>query len=247
MGKKMKGISMTLLVCIFLSSCSTSKQSQPEDKTQSPVISDNESGSAISTIDFSNSVRKTYNLEPFHLMNIEAGVPQFISKEMDQRLLETYFHGRTNEVAFKFKYETATNQLFFNHGARIMAINAVDTYFSDFEQKKLLKNENKTRFSYGKYTGRLNWKTLIMQADSEPELQFGYKFLHDNPYFTVIVKPADNINADTLKTIPGNIEMTLYFTKAQALALKKTISEEYILQELSKQDYPDVSNTPDKY
>ncbi|MBN2508658.1 MAG: hypothetical protein JXB03_00220, partial [Spirochaetales bacterium] len=156
-------------------------------------------------------------------------------------------HGRTDEVCLRFKYETSMNELYLNRTLRTLISNAVDLYLADFENRKLQENEYKTRYAYGKKNGRLRWGAFQMRADAEPEIQFGYKFQYDSPYFVLVIKEGSNTNENSYDKILSNIEMILYFTKAQAIALKEVLGQDYILSLIKEQDIPQASTEPDEY
>lgn len=107
---------------------------------------------------------------------------------------------------------------------------AVATYLNDFENKKLERNK-KTIKKYGKADATLYWGTTKSSTpnNGKGKCNLGYKFVDKSPYFTITFYPIYNeycsINTGADKE---SIQLTYYFTKAQAKELVSFISKENI-------------------
>lgn len=119
---------------------------------------------------------------------------------------------------------------------------AKNNYYSDFENKKLLKKNNNTYKQYGKYEATLNWGTL---SNSTPNfatgnIYFGYEFVKNSPYFIISAFPMHNEYFDIVgdSVSKDSMRIKFFLTKSQLNDLVTTLSEDNINEVLT--DYFDT-------
>lgn len=125
-------------------------------------------------------------------------------------------------------------------------IKAKDNYFTDFENKKLSKKNNKTLNQYGKYNAKLKWGALSTSTPNfgTGNISFGYEFVKNSPYFTISAYPVHNDYFDIVGDSVSRESMRIkfFFTKAQISELISMISEDYVDQVLSEFYNSDFTN-----
>ena len=113
---------------------------------------------------------------------------------------------------------------------------SVEKYLADFENKKLIRDKtSKTGTIYGKTKGSMKWGTapFMMNAMSEPTINFGYAFVKKSPYFRIKINPTKNQAQNQGKMEEQTtIDMYLYLTKAQAKQLVELLSDQYVAQQM---------------
>jgi len=137
-------------------------------------------------------------------------------------------------LQFKVRYLIYCHQ-FWDRKGRDAFVAAFRRYQEDFEQKKLVKGNRKTRDVYGTVLGFFAWKKTLVsaQAKGSPKVSFGYQFKDKSVFFTTTQGEAryeDPITMDRSQTSPV---LLMYFTRAQAESLAELFSQEF-LQGLGK-------------
>ena len=142
----------------------------------------------------------------------------------------------TDVAGFEMYYDSSAYALQFAKDARAVAIKAVESYFEDFDEKRLDRNApaKQTRQAYGFCEGYEDFGVVsgMMTNYSRPKVFFGYTFVKRVPYFTVNVRPAKNLAVNE-KTEEGalkanTIEQTYFMTKAQAKRLAVFLSDDNV-------------------
>lgn len=142
----------------------------------------------------------------------------------------------TDIGGFVMYYDSSAYALQFAQSARRVLCSAVESYYKDFDEKRLDRNgkASKTRGVYGFCEGYEDFGVVsgMMTNYSRPIVHFGYIFDKNTPYFTINVRRAKNLAVNE-KTEEGSlkantIEQTYYLTKAQAKKLSVFLSDENI-------------------
>lgn len=148
-----------------------------------------------------------------------------------------------NEAGFGSSYLAAYYYLFWDEYSRKAFLDSIDTYFSDFENKRLKRNNNSSFKIYGKTDVRLRWGTLSNSTPNNGtgKMNLGYKFNNKSPYFTITIYPIFNKYSEISDAVnKESIMLTYYFTKSQLYDLKEMLSNETIsnaLLEYNNENY----------
>ncbi|MBN2443340.1 MAG: hypothetical protein JXJ04_18410 [Spirochaetales bacterium] len=187
------------------------------------------------------------DIDPFELGKGEAGFDKLFSDDLNQQIIEVIYNARIDAVYLKLKHKGAKIILSLYPGERELLIQKTEQYNNEFESKQLIKGSNKTSKAYGIIQTTMNWGVLSMNAEAKPRIHIGYRFVRNNPYFTLNVRQARNINTTSESDVPESFEFTIHFNRQQAEALAQLISADTINNGLEKQNLPDQSNAPDEY
>ena len=112
---------------------------------------------------------------------------------------------------------------------RSVFINAVDSYLSDFENKKLNRKDKKSYKRYGKSGVTIYWGSLKTQTSNYgyPIAHFGYSFYDKSPYFTITMYQTVNEKRKVDDSVAEqSMSLTFYFTRAQAKTLADFLKED---------------------
>lgn len=141
----------------------------------------------------------------------------------------------------------------FDKDNRATLARAVESYFSDFENKRLQRKGKKTDKAYGKIGYRLSWGSI---SSSTPNYGYGegycgYEFIKGSPYFTIYNYEFENIyyeRAGDATTRKSNF-VKYYFTKSQLRQLLNLLSEEKINEQILENDSEFIftPSTSDEY
>lgn len=160
---------------------------------------------------------------------------------------------KLQEAGFGSSYLAAYYYLFWDAAARESLIKAIDNYYSDFENKRLKRDNGNSYKIYGKIPVRLRWGTLSNSTpnNGETEMYVGYKFKEKSPYFVITIYPAFNEYSNVTDAVDReSMMLTYYFTKAQLLDLKSMLAEETIanaLIDFNNEDELEIEATVDVY
>lgn len=150
---------------------------------------------------------------------------------------------KLQEAGFGSPYLAAYYYLFWDAAARESLIKAIDDYYSDFENKRLKRDNGNSYKIYGKIPVRLRWGTLSNSTpnNGETEMYVGYKFKEKSPYFVITIYPAFNEYSNVTDAVDReSMMLTYYFTKAQLLDLKSMLDNEGISKTLIDFNSDDV-------
>ena len=116
----------------------------------------------------------------------------------------------------------------------------METYLSDFENKRLKRDLNSSFKIYGQADVRLRWGALNNSTPNNGigTMNLGYKFKDKSPYFTITIYPTFNEHSKTTDSVTKeSMMLSYYFTRAQIADFISMLSDESIANSLS--DYTD--------
>lgn len=135
-------------------------------------------------------------------------------------------------AGFGSSYMAAYYVVQMNEEARADFINAVNQYFSDFENKRLERKGRNTFKKYGSIDVHLDWGTISSSTpnNADGKAMIGYEFIKNSPYFSISMYPMHNNHWDVVGDATSIESMSLkyYFTKAQALQFINSLEEDNI-------------------
>lgn len=233
---------LSIFTLFLLSACSSTKSdfALTEDATETVV----------------NSSKKTKKPEKKQFVLFKYGnIGDYISLDetsvfvpnafgvLKQKRATVTIDPKLQEAGFGSSYLAAYYYLFWDAAARESLIKAIDDYYSDFENKRLKRDNGNSYKIYGKIPVRLRWGTLSNSTpnNGETEMYVGYKFKEKSPYFVITIYPAFNEYSNVTDAVDReSMMLTYYFTKAQLLDLKSMLDNEVISKTLIDFNSDDV-------
>ena len=173
-----------------------------------------------------------------------------ITGKLKQQDADLFINSKDFSAGFGSPILAAYYFVYMDQKTRSVFINAVDSYLSDFENKKLNRKDKKSIKRYGKSKVDLYWGLVKNQATNSgsTDALFGYSFKNKSPYFVITIYPTINEKRKTDDSVPEeSMTLNYYFTKAQCKALAEFLREDNISQYYVK-DVPKVEViSPDSY
>lgn len=158
----------------------------------------------------------------------------------------SFIYRRGTDIAgFRIYYDTSAYAVQMAQEAREACIAAIDRYCADFENKALNRSLKaaKSRRLYGQTISYMEYGVAMemMNYKAKPVTTFGYVFDDRNPYFVIHMDKAKNLTLEGKSSKDyGNLEtiiLNFYFTRKQALELKKFLSNDNVNSLMAKYDY----------
>jgi hypothetical protein len=184
------------------------------------------------------------NVEPFPVGVAEAQFDRFFSSKVNKLEVQTVFHPRLNAVSLEFRYELYNFKQFWDEPARKQFAASLELYKKDFDDKKLIDKYRKTKAVYGNVKGRLEWEAFKYTKNrvSNPTIDIGYRFKENTPFFTALMRPANEVVSDVdSNSRVDSQQINIYFTRAQADELVKLFDQAYLLEQLNTKADAEVS------
>jgi len=180
----------------------------------------------VKTVDFTVNMNS-----PQHTIGeVELQIEPLLGfgKIKKQNVIVLYFP-KEDAVCLRYKYEFFTYNQFWDRRGRRIFINALKEYNEDYEMRNLKRNSKKSQQKYGSVRGYLVWQqaSFTVRAFANMDVDLGYGFKEKSPYFTVLQRDAEYIDAMTRDNSRTSQNITMYFTRAQAAELAE-IFEQYI-------------------
>lgn len=195
------------------------------------------------------NINKFTKIEPFSAYLRPTVGPLFVRKG------HLIYREGTDIAGLMMYYDSSAYALQFAQDARRIAVNAIDCYFKDFDEKRLDRSAKakKTRQAYGFCEGYEDFGIVsgMMTNYSRPKVFFGYMFIKNTPYFTIDVRQAKNLAVNE-KTEEGSlkanvIEQIYYLTKSQAKKLAVFLSDANVSALQSASTMDDSAEVLDSY
>lgn len=146
-----------------------------------------------------------------------------------------YVYAQKNDMSgFGANYQGAYYYVLLDDANKKILDSCFKKYFSDFENKKLQRDNKKSYKAYGKIKVRLNWggaKSSCSYYANNVVATVGYEFKENSPYFTIQMLSAVDeskmgLGDGTDIVYSSNLEY--FLTKNQCKALSEGISDEVI-------------------
>ena len=160
-----------------------------------------------------------------------------------------YIDNKKYDAGFGSYIMAAYYVMLMDQKTRSVYTNAVNSYLSDFENKKLKRKDRKTYKQYGKSKATIYWGVIKSQTSNYayPIAYFGYTFKNKSPYFTITMHPTVNEKRRVDDTVvEESMMVTFYFTKAQCKELANFLKEDN-LNNYFASNVPNVEIVQDEY
>jgi hypothetical protein len=179
------------------------------------------------------------NVDPFSVGSINVEFDRFFSSQVKAYNLNVIFHPRLNSVALEFRYEFVTYRQYWDETTRKQFIDALERYKHDYSERKLVDRYGRTRATYGKAQGRLEWEAFKYTKTrlSYPVIDIGYRFRNKMPYFSTHMRTAREVEeGGDAESREGSDQIIMYFTRAQADDLAKLFDQAHLMRLISGMD-----------
>jgi hypothetical protein len=167
---------------------------------------------------------------------IEANLDRYLSIGGLKKIpVNVYYYPAEDAVCLQFKMQFVSCNQFWDKTGRDTFVAALRRYQEEFEQRKLVNGNKKTRDVYGTVQGFFAWKKTPVSAQAHGNLQYnlGYQFNKNAVFFTTTQTEAKYEHPSSKSMNQTSPVLVMYFTRAQAESLAELFSQEY-LQMLGK-------------
>jgi hypothetical protein len=134
-------------------------------------------------------------------------------------------------VCLQFKIQFAECNQFWDKDGRTAFVSALEQYKEDYEQRNLAKaSKRAARRIYGNTQGFFAWKKTKVgaQAHGSPMVELGYNIKDKAAFFTTTQLESYYVDPIGRSRNQSSPVIMMYFTRAQAEALKLLFDEEYL-------------------
>ena len=249
--KTLKTILCVFVIALFLSSCTTTKNQETvsvDSYDTQQNSTDNEHDSTgqnnLQSKNETSNVNKKKEKNAFEKFFTFGNKDNFIYGDefsvftpgslggLKQKKADFMIAPEKQTAGFGSSYMAAYYIVQMNENARTELTNAVNQYFSDFENKKLERKGRNTYKKYGNINVHLDWGTISSSTpnNADGKAMIGYEFINNSPYFSITMYPMHNNHWDVVGDATSIESMSLkyYFTKAQALQFINYLEEDNI-------------------
>lgn len=195
------------------------------------------------------------DLDPVSVGIIEAEYKTILGK-LNKFEVETIFYPRYNAVVLNFKYQFTTYRQFWTPEGRDLFIKASESYNNDYTLRNLNRKLkfSRTRRTYGKFTGGLEWThgKYAQTSESSPIFELGYSFQgeknKETPFLTVTQNSATETSVSDGSKL-DSVHIYMYFTREQAASLARVFDQNSLLGfiESSKPKIDEYTDTNQDY
>lgn len=250
--KNIRIMAVSMCAVCLLASCSSTKTETasaadqygteiPSAGTAAPAAGTNQSGAVqnqqINVPQQGNAFSRFFTGST---KDIEMGASKIfqltVVSTLKQEDATTIYNVKSGKSGFSAWYQTNWYHLLFDNAARAGLAAASKQYLSDFEQKKLDRKDSKSYKTYGEYPVTIRWGTIpgMESGYADTNVQFGYEFKKNSPYFSVTVWQTKNqAYEDRSSEVPNSSTLHFYMTKAQAAQMAELLSDVKIAEALA--------------
>lgn len=244
--KIVKSIICASLFALMLSSCTSTKNQEtvPVDDYDSQSVSSDTDVNLNKTANQKVNTNKKNEKNAFEKFFTFGNKDDFVYGDefsvftpgtlggIKQKKADFMIAPEKQTAGFGSSYMAAYYIVQMNEEARADFINAVNQYFSDFENKRLERKGRNTFKKYGSIDVHLDWGTISSSTpnNADGKAMIGYEFIKNSPYFSISMYPMHNNHWDVVGDATSIESMSLkyYFTKAQALQFINSLEEDNI-------------------
>ena len=176
------------------------------------------------------------NSSRYEAGEVETYLDRYLSiGSLKKSPVNVYYYPAEDAVCLQFKVQFINCNQFWDKTGRDAFVSAFKRYQEEYEQKKLVSGNRKTRDVYGTVQGFFAWKKtpVSVQAKGSPKVSFGYQFRDKAVFFTTTQGEARYEDPNSRDRSHSSPVLLMYFTRAQAESLIELFSQEY-LQGLGK-------------
>jgi hypothetical protein len=223
----MKKIFTILLISLVFGACATSVKEEKEEfkvSLDSPQIS-------MGLIDV--QIDKIFPLPGIRKINVTM----------------SYFP-REDAVCLQYRVDLMTYYQFWSRSGRTAFVKALEEYKEDYAERNLDRRGGiRAKRKYGNVEGYLIWQMAryTVQAKAGVNIEIGYSFKDNSPYFTLNQREARYVDPISEKELRETQQMATYFTRAQADELAALFDQQYLQGLVSGGAFSDNDNYDEDY
>ncbi|GHV44775.1 hypothetical protein AGMMS49546_29270 [Spirochaetia bacterium] len=180
------------------------------------------------------------DMDPVSVGSVSMQFEKIFSSSLEKKDVDVYFDPRIDSVYLQFRYQTVVYRQHWDKAGRLQFITALERYKKDYEGKNLKSKGN--RGAYGSLQTEAEWGQLnygiFMNSKSFPIVYLGYRFNKKSPYFTIYQTSAEDVIGKSDDSLRQSIDITTYYTRAQADELVKLFDQQYLLSFLGPRADP---------
>jgi hypothetical protein len=157
--------------------------------------------------------------KPVNLGIIEAQLNSMIAKAGMKKLdIAVEYYPVDDVVSLRFRLDLATYWQFWDEINRKAFVEALSAYKTDYEMRNLTNKNQRNKRAYGTLLSYTVYETasFTMPDFGYPNLELGYQFKSNAPYFTVTQRAAKSENPLSGADDAQSPNLFMYFTRAQA-------------------------------
>ena len=175
----------------------------------------------------------TVNLDSFRYEagEVEAYFEGFLPfASLNKNQLNVYYYPDEDAVCLQFKVQYVNCNQFWDKAGRDAFVAGFKRYQEEYEQRKLVNRNRKTRDAYGSVQGFFMWKktSFSVQAHGSPKINIGYQFKDNAVFFTTTQAEAVYEDPMTRSRNQTSPVLVIYFTREQAASLVELFKQEHL-------------------
>ena len=153
-----------------------------------------------------------------------------ISGSLRKDAIPVYYYPLEDAVCLQFTVMYIRCNQFWDRDGRDAFVSAFERYRQEYEQRKLVKGNRKTRGMYGEAQGFFTWKktAIGVQAYGYPKIKLGYQFNKQSVFFTTTQMESYYEDPNSRGRNETSPITEIYFTRSQAESLIALFKQEYL-------------------
>lgn len=196
-----------------------------------------------------NSAEMLADMDPIELKSLSLGVSKALMSGTKGSEALAVLYPREGTVALEFSFSANKNQLMFDRKARDGFVSALAEYLKLYEARGLDRKQKAKKAVWGTYTVAHRWGIMTMNGEAYPKVAYSYAFDDKSPYFTIYIPRMPNaiFQGKTGSNVKESFEVTLYFTRAQAIALAELFDQEFLVKLVEEKKKETLYSDGDEY
>jgi hypothetical protein len=182
------------------------------------------------------------DMDPIPIGGISLQFNKLFSSAIEKKDADVVYDPRQDAVYVQFRYQMISFRQYWNRPNREKVLAALEQYTAAYEEKNLPLKGNRAKRAFGVVIGMVEWGQtafagVLMNSRGSPYLELGYQFKQNSPYFTVVMRSAEN-EKNATSSENKSLEITSYYTRAQGKELAALFDQEYLLGFLNPRAVP---------
>lgn len=193
----------------------------------------------------SKAVYYEYDTASFYLKNLAGS--------LKNQKATVVFNPDTKYAGWGSVYFAAYYYFLMDEDSRATLKKCMETYLSDFENKRLNRKEKSTWKKYERADVMIEWGTFKSSTNffAHGKAYLGYEFVKKSPYFTVTFLARPNENLHPSRNVSeekcDSMNLKYHFTRAQIAIILNALSEENISSIIEEYKSYFSYSSPDTY
>ena len=145
-------------------------------------------------------------------------------------IVDVSYYPYDDAVCLRYRSDFFNYYQFWSKAGREVFLSALEKYNVDYSARDLAAKNRKSKKTYGGTEGYLIWQmySLTRRAQANMDMELGYAFKDNSPYYAVTQKLASYIDNINKENNMNSQEITMYFTRAQAQELATLFDQDFL-------------------